>query len=127
MRNYVSAFLSFVLATILLMGCTKEDDLAPAEIAIAPFTKTTSENPAPGASLGTLKVTASRGPITYVLSEEVPAGALSINAATGELTVKDSAKFDFETNVTIKAKGTATVDGMGTSAPITITITRAKG
>jgi hypothetical protein len=40
------------------------------------------------------------------LFEEAPAGALSINATTGELTVKDTAKFDFETDATIKAKGT---------------------
>jgi len=83
------------------------------------FTTTVDENPTSGDSLGTVQA-AGDGTLSFSISSQTPAGALSIDAATGELTIADAALFDFETNPVITAN--ISVDNSGNTETATATI-----
>ncbi|MBG6130689.1 hypothetical protein IWQ47_002165 [Aquimarina sp. EL_43] len=72
------------------------------ELSIQQFNTTTDENPTNGQSLGTVQANGT-GVLSFSIASQTPAGALSINASTGELTIADATLFDFETNPTITA------------------------
>ena len=98
------------------------DPTQPIAIVISDFSVTIDENPENDAVLGTISASVNRGDLTYQLSDQTPAGALSINAATGDLTVADSSLFDFELNETLTATVTASVEDTSKIASITITL-----
>jgi Protein of unknown function (DUF1566) len=89
------------------------------EISVQNFTATINENPANGQSLGTVQATGD-GALTYNIVAQVPTGALSIHASTGNLTVANNALFNFETNPTITA--TIAITNSGTIKNLTATI-----
>ncbi|MCB0495071.1 MAG: cadherin domain-containing protein [Cyclobacteriaceae bacterium] len=84
------------------------------------FSVTIDENPTNGQSLGTVQAI-SDGSLSYSITSQTPSGALNINQSSGELTVADSALFDFETNPAISA--TILVDNSGNTQTLTATIT----
>lgn len=83
------------------------------------FTATVDENPASGKVIGTVNVTG-YGSSSYKLNTQSLAGAIAINATTGQLTVLDPAIFDYETNTTLTAEYEVT-NGIDTQTE-TITI-----
>ena len=89
------------------------------EISIQDLSVTIDENPTDGQSLGTVQANGD-GVLTYSITTQTPAGALNIDANTGELTVIDPNLFDFEVNPVITA--TISVDNSGNSASATATI-----
>jgi surface protein len=119
--NY--SFLLTFLGFSLLTSCSSEDEPTPIEISINSIsTISVDENPANGAVLATLSGAVNRGELVFSLSNENPAGAMAVDATTGQLTVADASFFDFETNPTITATGTAEVEGVKKSATITVTV-----
>jgi hypothetical protein len=89
------------------------------ELSTQDFTTSIDENTASGTSLGT--VTASGdGTLTFSITSQTPAGAISINSSTGELTVANATLFDFETHPIIT--GTISVNNSGNIEIITATI-----
>lgn len=90
------------------------------ELTIQDFSVAIDENPTDGQSIGTVQAIG-EGTLTYSITTQTPAGALSINANTGELTVIDPNLFDFETNPVITA--TISVSYVGNSATAIATIT----
>lgn len=74
------------------------------ELSIQDFTVTIDENPSYGQSLGIVQATGD-GTLSFSITSQIQAGALSIDAGTGELTVTDStlSLFNFETNPVITA------------------------
>jgi hypothetical protein len=94
--------LAFILC--LTSSCDKEDEPAPAVIEVEDFTKTIDENPANGFVLGTLKASTDKGTLTFKLVNESVAGAFDLNTNTGELKVKDGAKFNYQANDKLTAK-----------------------
>lgn len=90
------------------------------ELSTQNFTTTIDENPTNGQSIGVLQANGD-GTLSYSINTQSPAGALAINANTGELTVADATLFDFETNSTITAN--IAVDNSGNVQNITATIT----
>ncbi|MFC5046232.1 hypothetical protein ACFSTE_04320 [Aquimarina hainanensis] len=72
------------------------------ELSIQQFNTTIDENSTNGSVLGTVQ-TNGIGILSFSIASQTPAGALSINASTGELTIADATLFDFETNPTITA------------------------
>ena len=82
------------------------------EITVQDLNASIDENPSTGATIGTLQATAG-GSLTYTITFQNPAGALTIDANTGELSVADETLFDFETNPDMLA--TISVDN-GTSS-----------
>jgi len=120
-----------MLATIglgLFVSCDSGDDPDPdnntvVKVEVDNFTLTIAENPEDGLILGTLEASADDATITFNLSDEEPAGAIELNAQTGELRVADASKFDFEVNSEIRATVTAAIENDTASANITITLT----
>ena len=112
--------LSFWLC--LCMACGSDDAPEPVTISIPAINLSLDENPAQGQLLGTASATASRGSIAFSLTDQNPAGAMSIDGTSGNITVANPALFDFETNPTITAKVVATAEGQSESANLTITL-----
>lgn len=83
------------------------------------FTVTIDENPTDGQVLGTLQANGN-GALDFSITTQSPAGAMAIDATTGELTVIDPNLFDFETNPVITA--TISVEGGTETATATATI-----
>lgn len=89
------------------------------ELIAQDFAITIDENPSNGAVLGTVQATGD-GTLSYSITSQTPAGAIAINANTGELTVVDATLFDFETNPTINA--VVDVTNSVSTEDITVTI-----
>ncbi|GEM_PF-2744289 len=66
-------------------------------------TLTIDENPTNGQSLVTIMGDTDLGSPTFSIQNESVAGAFAINETTGELTVADPSKFDYESNTSLTA------------------------
>lgn len=125
--KYLNTIFNFnlVLAFIVLsfVSCSKDsDDPDSSEITLTTsnFSITMDENPANGQVIGTVSGTTNEGSVTFSITEQNPAGAFSIDAASGELKVTDETLFDFETNPIIT--GTVKVSSGTVSKNASITI-----
>ncbi|WP_273567472.1 hypothetical protein [Maribacter halichondriae] len=90
------------------------------EIGVQDLTVAIDENPMNGQNLGTVQVDGN-GPLSFSIETQTPAGAISIDESTGELTVADATLFDYETNPIIIA--TISVDDAESPATATINLT----
>lgn len=89
------------------------------ELSVQNHITSINENPNNSDSLGTVQATGD-GSLSYSITSQNPAGALTINATTGELTVANATLFDYETNPTITA--TVSVDNSGNTQTLNATI-----
>ena len=89
------------------------------EVIAQDLTVALDENPTNGQSVGTIEVEGP-GTLSFSISSQTPAGAISIDESTGELTVADAALFDFETNPVITA--TISIDNAVNIATATATV-----
>ena len=112
---------SVLLCGVLLGACNQNEQPAPS-LELANFTITVDENPENGQVLGSPVVSASGASLTFALSNQNPAGALAINANTGELSVANASLFDFEERSNITATLTATLGSVNRTAAITINL-----
>lgn len=99
------------------------DDNNPS-IMVANFTTSIEENTANGTSLGSITATINTGEsLSYEIESQNPAGAVSIDASSGELFVDNASLFDFETNAEITGRvQVSTADNISASADFSITI-----
>ncbi|MEO9966385.1 MAG: cadherin repeat domain-containing protein [Reichenbachiella sp.] len=81
---------------------------------------TIDENPTNEQELGTISATTNAGDFVFSIAEEEPAGALEIDASTGEVTVKDKLLFDFESREELTA--TISVEAGDVSVEVDVTI-----
>ncbi|MCA3068204.1 MAG: IPT/TIG domain-containing protein [Cytophagales bacterium] len=98
-------------------------DVAEPTVTVSNFTASIAENAAAASVLGTLTATATLGTATFSISSQTPAGAIAVNATTGQLTVADESKFNFELFPTITANVLATNSSATATAIVTITLT----
>ena len=105
---------------LTIFSCNKDDE--DVKINLQDLEVTINENPTDGEVIGTVQ-SDSNNSLTYSITTQTPSGAMSIDAATGELTVADGSLFDFETNPIITATVSAT-EAVNT-ATVTITINNA--
>lgn len=96
------AFMSLSLS-VFIAGCSDDDAPKPPVIEVEDFETTVDENLPSGTVLGTVEATTNKKTLTFEVQSQTVAGALAVDAETGELIVADASKFDFETNPTIKA------------------------
>ncbi len=122
MKNFNYLFLLAFASLLLFSSCGSEDEPTPLELAFADLNFTIDENPTAGQEIATAKAVVNRGDIAYALSNQSPTGAMKIDAKTGKLTVANASVFDFETNPTITATASATVEGVSKTATITVTV-----
>ncbi|MBJ2174427.1 cadherin repeat domain-containing protein [Aureibaculum sp. A20] len=87
--------------SLTIMSCSSDD---PDSLTTANITKSIDENAADGTIVATVSGTSNAGAVSFSILNQTPAGAMTINATTGELTVADATIFDFETNPQITAE-----------------------
>ncbi|MEY8780958.1 hypothetical protein AB9K32_11055 [Allomuricauda sp. XS_ASV26] len=114
-QNYTTVLIFLMLVTI---GCTNDDD-QPNSVNLQNLELTLDENPSNGETIGTIQ-TEGGSAINFSIVSQSPSGALDVNGSTGELTIANSALFDFETYPTITA--TVTAENAENSANITINL-----
>lgn len=96
-------------------------DVQEVTVTASNFTLTMAENPTANAVLGAITSTTNIGKNTFAITSQTPARAMAIDDITGQLTVSEAIKFNFELYPTIT--GVVTVSNSGVSATATITIT----
>ena len=120
----ISKFIKLSLVALLITACSSDDDASSVAITLNDFSVNVDEFSENGTVVGTVSATTNSGTITYALTNQLPSGALAINATTGELTVADATKFRFNDNETITATVTASVGSTNKSATVTIDLNR---
>lgn len=93
--------LSILALSFLTLSCSNDDDNS-VSVNLQDLQVVIDENPTNGQVIGTVQSNSSTV-LTFSIVSQIPAGALEIDSATGELTVLDAGLFDFETNPTITA------------------------
>jgi hypothetical protein len=105
MKNFISwRHAAFVCLSVLILasGCSDSDPKPPV-IEVADFETTVDENLPAGTVLGTVEATTNKRSLSFEILSQSAAGAFAIDDETGEITVADASKMDFETNPTITA------------------------
>ncbi|MBG6132550.1 hypothetical protein IWQ47_003775 [Aquimarina sp. EL_43] len=119
----VSVLALFIIA-IIVTGCKSDDEnVAPIIVTTTDFTATIDENPTAGQNLGKVTGKASQGEVSFTLTSQDPKNAMSIDAKTGELKVKEVSLFDFEARTSITGVVTVKSGTVSKDAKITIAIT----
>ena len=118
-----------LLGVMLLPACCqykdKEEEIVPTTPTVVTntnFKKTIHENPLSDQILGTV-ISKSLGTLVYSIKSQALAGAIAIDATTGELTVADATLYDFETNPTLTAMVEVTNGSATETLNVTITLT----
>jgi hypothetical protein len=93
------------------------------EVSISNFTGSIAENMAAGIVIGNMVVEASGGTSVFSITSQSVANAISINSATGQLTVGNASAFNFEVNPTLTATASVTNRSEVKTATVTITVT----
>jgi len=100
-----SFFLLVVMVLVFIQACKTTDNNVipniPPTITASDFTGSIDENSATGTSIGTIEATTSEGTLSYSINSQSPAGAVALDASTGEFTVADATIFDYETNKSV--------------------------
>jgi len=102
MKTIKNIFPIFYALLFLFISCSSEDDSVPPAPTVSDINKTIDEHSPNGTTLGTV-VTNMTGILNYSITSETVPNALSINSSTGEVTVSDYLKIDFETNPALRA------------------------
>jgi len=110
-----------------ILSCSKDNEeptLPETEIMVSTsdFSKAFDENPINGQIIGTVNGSTNQGNVTFAITEQTPAGAFSIDAASGELKVANETIFDFETNTTISGTVKVANGSVFENASVTITL-----
>ncbi|XMO88077.1 cadherin repeat domain-containing protein [Algibacter sp. AS12] len=123
MKNSLKPSSFFVLIILLFTySCGSDDDSSASnKIIVENLVTNFDENPTINASIGTIQAT-SNYTLSFSISSQTPAGALKINSSTGELSVADTAVFDFETNQIINAVISISDKNDSATAIVTINI-----
>ncbi|UII21736.1 BspA family leucine-rich repeat surface protein [Fulvivirga ligni] len=75
------------------------------------FSVTIDENPDAGAVLGTIKAEVTEGTISYAISSQEKEEALSVDAETGEVTVLNPDRFDYDAYESLSAVVVVSAEG----------------
>lgn len=112
-----------IAALVLLFlssGCASNDDSSTI-FTVFDFSVTMDENPGNGRTIGTISTSPSTG-LSFSISNQSPNGAMSINSASGELSVANATLFDFETNPEITGTVMVSNGDLSKSASIAISL-----
>lgn len=121
MKTMINKFGILILFSLLIITSCSEDDSDPFVATASDVTATIDEHSSNGTSLGTV-ATNLTGNLVYSFTSQSVANALNINSTTGQISIADSSKFDFETNPTIEAMVSVTNSSDTATAIISITL-----
>ncbi|RDY61969.1 cadherin repeat domain-containing protein [Flagellimonas nanhaiensis] len=112
------ANLLMLALVIFNFSCSNSDD-GTITVNLEDFEATLDENPTIGQSIGTIQTNGGTA-TNFSIASQTPLGALSIDSASGELTIANASLFNFEANSTITA--TVTVDNATNSSAVIINL-----
>ncbi|WP_442846139.1 hypothetical protein [Leeuwenhoekiella sp. H156] len=117
--NFKNSLNSIVILALfaVLLGCNNDDD--GVQISLQNLEITLDENPAEGVLIGVMETDGGEA-ANFSFVSQSPAGAMSIDASSGEITVADASLFDFEANPTLTA--TVTADNAKNTASLQINL-----
>lgn len=128
MLNKISKIALFMSLLLIGFGCSDDEPTEPdITVSMSDFSASIDENPDNGATLGTMTASTNNGSVTFEIISQIPAGAVSINATTGELTVADASVFVAETNPSITGTVRATNASVSVDATFSITVNAVAG
>ncbi|MBS9462873.1 hypothetical protein KIM67_10655 [Flagellimonas sp. 389] len=112
----------------VLLGCGKDEGEKPEEkvieITIEDAALTIPENPSNGTVLLTMTAsTTSNDPLSFSITSQSPTNAMAMDPSTGQITVLDSEKFDYEIHPELTATVSASSGNFSESAEVKITLT----
>ncbi|MEO1053223.1 MAG: LamG-like jellyroll fold domain-containing protein [Bacteroidota bacterium] len=121
---------ALMLIALMLNACGDDEGVQPTPtpmINASDATFTIAENAAVGDEIGIIQASASLDnepqAVAFNLIDQNPAGAVSINASSGALSVADASIFDFETNNSISANVRVSAGSVADTVQVTINIT----
>ncbi|MEO9483948.1 MAG: hypothetical protein ABJG47_10900 [Ekhidna sp.] len=130
LKQALHPFIYLIIPGILLVltGCEDEECPMPDEelptITIEDAELTIAENPFNGLALLTMTASiTNEEPLEFSITSQSIAGAMLIHSTTGEITVLDSAKFDYEINPELTASITASSGDVSASADVKVVLT----
>lgn len=101
-------FFSVLITLFTLFSSCSKDDPKAEEVIVNVQTEdkifTIDENPTENQSIGTVPGTTNQGSVTFSIIQQIPVGAFSIDAKTGQLFVDKTSIYDYETNTSITGK-----------------------
>ena len=119
MKFSIKFYFALLLVSSCLNSCSEDEDgftPSASDIAI-----TIDENPSSGESIGTV-ATNLTGTLVYSITSQSAENALTINSSTGELTIDDSSKFNYEENMSIEATVSVTNSEQSATSNIVVTL-----
>ncbi len=118
-------FSVLIVLFTLFSSCSKDDPKSE-EVIVTVQTEdktfTIDENPTENQLIGTVPGTTNQGSVTFSIIEQIPVGAFSIDAKTGQLYVDKTSIYDFETNTSITGKVKVENGNISKESTIVITI-----
>jgi len=106
MKSLRSITTCIIITSLLFSSCSNDDNESFTPTA-SDITVAIDENPDSGTILGTITTNLTEN-LNYTFVSQSVNNALSINSTTGEVSIGDGSKFDFETNPSLTASVTVT-------------------
>lgn len=91
----------FLFISLAFMAC--KDDTEEISIVAEDFITSVDEYPMPNQDLGKIVASTNEGELTYYIVTQSPANSISLDAATGQISVKFVSHFDYQKNQSIEA------------------------
>ena len=90
-------FLFCLTSLILLISCSQEESFKELPVFYAnDFSINVDENPTVSQFVGQIVARSEVGKLNFEIIDEFPVGSLNVDSNTGEITIKDPSKFDWE-------------------------------
>ena len=122
----------WLTATLILVQCGKGDDggdgygptTEPLVVTVTAsnFNTNFDENPAQGASIGTIQASTNSGAVRFSIVSQSDPGAIAVNTNSGQITVSDATLFDYETRMLITAVVRVTSGSVSEEVTVTINL-----
>ena len=123
LRQIKTNLITLSTLAMLSIGCSKDDEnVIQVTVTTEDFSVAIDENPTEGQSIGKVTGKSSEGEVSFSLTTQTPEGAMSIDAKTGELKVKNASLFDFETYTSITGVALVKSGTISKEAKITVKI-----
>lgn len=112
--------IGIVVLVAFINACS--DDEPSSSITAENLEVTIDENPSNGQVLGTVNATTTEGALMFDFTSQTPPDAMSIDSSTGEVTVADSALFNFELNSILTGKVSVSNGSESTVVDVIVTL-----
>ena len=120
--NILKKGILLIFTSILIVSCSSDEDANETIVTVSNLTKNIDENSLQGSIIGMVNGSSNTGTVNFSIVNQIPNGALAINATTGELTIADETVFDFETNPSITASVRVSAGETTNNATVTVNL-----